>query len=462
MNISNLILQLFGGTLTGYITNSLAIKMLFKSYGPFGGVIVKTREEFIENISQLVERDIINENTLADSLVQSEVKESISKMAEHFFTESLQTRTQETFIGQIPEIKQSTVNFIYYLEDSIDDYFIKGAQIFLPKIRLKQIISNNQYDYISQQFTKQFLDILNKSKDLRLNFNSLLSDLSRKDINSLFTPELINLLTGNIKDVLREIEKNPEYIYKNLNIIKGDLKTYLNTDELNKELIKQAQCKTLKDYHIDEKYLSNITNNIVKTINSQSGQRVVLSLYENITEPLTKEKHTISDLIDLELKNDLNRMIDKKITGTIDTLKPWLLNNHSRIDDIFNRIINNVLEEESKKSPWKSAIKKSAYDYYRKNSSTSPTEILTASVDKLIIDDSLNSKLEDYLYQQLDNTDLNDILSYLQNTIEQQNKQNPAQESNKNKDTSALDDDQSSKIARGISVYLSTYLSNLK
>ncbi len=462
MNISNLILQLFGGALTGYITNTLAIKMLFKSYGPFGGVIVKTREEFVENISQLVERDIINENTLADSLVQSEVKKSISKMVEHFFTESLQTRTQETFIEQIPEIKQSTDNLIYYLENSIEDYYIKGSQIFLPKIRLKQIVSNQQYDYISQQFTSQFLNILNKSKDLRLSFNSLLSDLSHKDINSLFTPELINLLTENIKDVLREIEKKPEYIYKNLNVLKGDLNTYLNTDELNKELIKQVQCKTLKDYHLDEKYLSNIKNNIVKTINSQSGPKVVLSIYENITESLTKEKHSISDFINLELKNDLNRMIDKKITGTIDTLKPWLLNNHSRIDDIFNRIINNVLEEESKKSPWKSAIKKSAYDYYRKNSSTSPTEILTDSLDKLIIDDSLNSKLEDYLYQQLDNTNLNDILSYLQDTIEQHNKQNSAHESIKNEDPTALDHDQSSKIARGISLYLSTYLSDLK
>jgi len=206
MNISNLILQLFGGALTGYITNSLAIKMLFKNYGPFGGVIVKTREEFVENISQLVERDIINENTLAESLNHSEIKTLINNMVEHFFNEALQNRTKNTIIKEIPEINNTSTNFINYFEDNFEDYILKGSAILLPQISLDQIITDKQYDYISQQFTKQFLDILNSSNELRDNFESLLSDLCNKEIGSFLSPELIETLSKNTKNVLQKLK----------------------------------------------------------------------------------------------------------------------------------------------------------------------------------------------------------------------------------------------------------------
>ena len=52
------------GGFTGYITNNVAIKMLFKKYFGFGGVIEKEYEEFMENISKLIEKDLINDETL--------------------------------------------------------------------------------------------------------------------------------------------------------------------------------------------------------------------------------------------------------------------------------------------------------------------------------------------------------------------------------------------------------------
>ncbi len=458
MNISNLILQLFGGALTGYITNNLAIKMLFKSYGPFGGVIVKTREEFVENISQLVERDIINENTLADSLSHPDIKTLINNMVEHFFNESLQNNTENTIITEIPEINNTSTNFINHFENNIEDYMLKGSGILLPQIKLNQIITNKQYDYISQQFTKQFLNILNSSKELRDNFESLLSDLSNKEIDSFLSPELIEILSKNIKNVLQEIEDNPEYIYKSLNNLNRNLGADLNINTVNKELINIVQNKTLKEYHIDEDYLNNVINNIVKNIKSPNGQEVIFSIYENIRGSLIEDIDSIGDFIDTNQKNELNATLDKKITGTMDNLKSWLLNKQSRIDDNLNGIIDNILEEESKKSPWKSAIKKSAYDYYRKNSSTSPTEILTDSLENIKNNKSLNGRIEDYLYQQLENVDLENVLSQLTIT-DRQNKQNSASDSIKNESSSTHN--HQNNVSNDTIEYLNIYLSNI-
>ena len=50
--LQNLVINGLAGGLTGYITNNIAIKMLFKSYFGLGGVIEKEYGEFIENSSK--------------------------------------------------------------------------------------------------------------------------------------------------------------------------------------------------------------------------------------------------------------------------------------------------------------------------------------------------------------------------------------------------------------------------
>ena len=60
-----LILQSISGGVAGYITNKYAVNMLFKEYTPLklGGVVKKNKEKFIDEISTLVEKDIINGKT---------------------------------------------------------------------------------------------------------------------------------------------------------------------------------------------------------------------------------------------------------------------------------------------------------------------------------------------------------------------------------------------------------------
>ena len=79
MNLSKEILFLLqggAGAVSGYITNKYAVNMLFKEYTPFkpilpfkfGGVIKNRKEQFIEEISELVERDIINSDTILSNI----------------------------------------------------------------------------------------------------------------------------------------------------------------------------------------------------------------------------------------------------------------------------------------------------------------------------------------------------------------------------------------------------------
>ena len=61
-----LLFQAFSSGVAGYITNKYAVNMIFKEYTPLkiGGAVKKNKEKFIEEISDLVERDIINSEIL--------------------------------------------------------------------------------------------------------------------------------------------------------------------------------------------------------------------------------------------------------------------------------------------------------------------------------------------------------------------------------------------------------------
>ena len=88
--ISQLIINTLTGAGTGYITNNIAIKMLFKKYfGRFGGMIEDTHEEFVENISALIEKDLINHSTLADEFQSDKFRTYIKALVEDMFLHSL-------------------------------------------------------------------------------------------------------------------------------------------------------------------------------------------------------------------------------------------------------------------------------------------------------------------------------------------------------------------------------------
>ena len=86
-----LLLQMFSSGVAGYITNKYAVNMIFKEYTPLkiGGAVKKNKEKFIEEVSDLVERDIINSETIRNQVLGNDFKDVIRNMTNEFFKESL-------------------------------------------------------------------------------------------------------------------------------------------------------------------------------------------------------------------------------------------------------------------------------------------------------------------------------------------------------------------------------------
>lgn len=91
------------GALIGWITNILAIKLLFKPIVPFNilgikiqGLIPKRREEIAKNIGDIVENELLSMNDIIDNVLTEKNIEEVKYI--------LKTRTKEAISKKVPSI----------------------------------------------------------------------------------------------------------------------------------------------------------------------------------------------------------------------------------------------------------------------------------------------------------------------------------------------------------------------
>ncbi|MFW6287493.1 MAG: DUF445 domain-containing protein, partial [bacterium] len=382
---------------------------------------------FIENISKLVERDIINENTLGNSLKDEEVKNTISMMIDHFFNHSLENRIDKLLIADIPGIYETVDNCINFMNMNSGQYFSETVNIIFPEIELEETISEHHFDHFGKKLIEQLIIILNSSEEIKSDTNELISKISKQEISTLVNPDLLNILSKNIKAKLQEILNDSDFIYHQLDDFISSLEKYIDKEELKDELVEHIRDKKLKDFSIDEDYLTSLLNNIQTVLRSAESQKTIELIYQNILESV--DKLSLSSLLGLEGNEDykgkqnpegiyylntednvLTSIFKNKSEEILSIMKPWIQSKQIRIDSIFDDLIRNVLEEESKRSPWKSAIKRSAYDYYKNNTSKTPTQILESTVENILQEPAYHINLINILKDRINNIQFDKLL----------------------------------------------------
>ena len=105
---TNLLLQGFAGGITGYVTNNYALNMLFREYTPLklGGVIKKTKSEFIDAISELVERDLLSPSHLKNEFLKEEALEEWNILFASLWDEFFQAEFQQVPLNEIRVFKK--------------------------------------------------------------------------------------------------------------------------------------------------------------------------------------------------------------------------------------------------------------------------------------------------------------------------------------------------------------------
>ena len=137
-----ILMQGFSGAVAGYITNKYAVNMIFKEYTPLkiGGAVKKNKVKFIEEVSELVERDIVNSETLIGSIESKDFSNVIDAACIDFVTNSLNDVFDGVKLKDIPKISSSSQQCVTFIEQNLQEELPKLIDNMSNKIDINKLI----------------------------------------------------------------------------------------------------------------------------------------------------------------------------------------------------------------------------------------------------------------------------------------------------------------------------------
>ena len=365
MNLSNLILLLLqggAGAVSGYVTNKYAVNMLFKEYTPFkifdkvllpakfGGVIKNRKEQFIEEISELVERDIINSDTILANFNNENFEKVLNEIVKEFFNEELKKLINNMEFRDIHNYESIIDNILCCFTETL-----KVNSNLVDKV-INEIDFNDDITFkvttnICEKFIREIEEEVAKTNFTSDCIKELYGKISEENISEILCYENLDLveknITVNIEKSINNLFSNDEII---LNIL-NNLHDKIDTKSIMIELQKNLYNKTLSDY-ITEEELDNICDKLFDVfmtyLNSDNGKsnfKEVSSFALNIIKDMD---YTIYDILPEDSSKKLTEFINYNIDeNSIDEICDTILNylRNTKISEIVESLQKtNIIE----------------------------------------------------------------------------------------------------------------------
>ena len=269
MNLEFLIGPLVGG-LIGYITNGIAIKMLFRPLRPlylFGkrvpftqGIIPKERDRIALSVGEVVARELINQETLKENLFSQEMYTKIERSIEAWFISQKQSKKT---VRQIL-CEMSTPKVIEDLSDTLKEKVTDLSYKKVVDLDIASSLSESACKEIKGQlgmFAMFMNDSMIETAKLKIEelINKMIEEKAEDMIYDVIDKEGDKLLDTSIETVAEHIE---EYLPKIKYILMkqytavvetqlGDMLEGLNIEKIVEDKIKAFDMLELEKLILD-------------------------------------------------------------------------------------------------------------------------------------------------------------------------------------------------------------------
>lgn len=323
------------GAVTGYLTNNLALKMIFKEYGPFGGVVIKTKDEFIANISALVERDLINPENLESELSQPKFKANFSQTVADLINIYLENRSGAEKLSGLPAWKENYQILSSISAAGISNLTAQTSRV-LEEENLEKLLPKSDLKNILQQLYSRFLE--------KAEAENLLTDISSELYEQFADQSLGELLDSEIKsktnDFLKEtfllFSKNYQDLNQSeKNEFQSKLSELFNFDSLSKNLIEEIKKIKLADLFKEEQLLKQIKED-------SKLKNVISELKSNFRIAFSNSNLKVADL----LTKKREKKLKEEINGFLELSQKDVLAFIDGEEDELNKIILEAVEAE--------------------------------------------------------------------------------------------------------------------
>ena len=398
----NYIIPVIVGGVIGYITNWIAIKMLFRPHYekrifnipiPFTpGLIPKERNRIAKSIGEAVGEYLLSPEVVVDALFKNEG--SIEKVIIHYINRlKHEERTLEDLIsslnygefeGRKEDIKKKLASLIAlnFRKDKFKDRLIKLIDEYIF------IVSRDNIYGIIEGKIESFLNYLANSDEVKEELSGLLigklNKLSQDDrsISEIIPEDIVN----SFKDFILQNEENIVKLLKNIldnPRVKGQFKNWIsdilshNMNKLiaifiNPETISDKILSLLEEYLNKAERSKEILSFILLMVDKIFEKEISYLLGDFVKDLKEEDMSVVSEIIIKNVLKEDNqyKIIDKlknKLEGEEENIKSYLL-------DLIKRELESFLNS------------KSFYDHILSTVDKAIESILNRSISSLIVD----------------------------------------------------------------------------
>jgi uncharacterized membrane protein YheB (UPF0754 family) len=341
IDLFSIVLPAMFGGFVGWITNSLAVNMLFKEYLGYGGVIKKQYKEFINNIATLIENNLVNHQTLDKELSTEKFYIVVYKWIKTLLMETLPSDYGEKRISGIDDIDKSLKSIEKTLLN-LESQFIDPIFKICASRPLKDIISKEHYHYIIKKSVNL---VFVKDNSISIDFTKAIAlFLSGKKISSFLSEQALSQFIGNCRKLIREIDFE---IFKNeTEITINKLLKVINIDLVIIKLQEKLSEKRITDFINDSGEMSQkLLSRIIDFIETENGKKALESFIRELVKRAQNLKIKLKDVINPSLYNKFEKFLFKELPYVIDEIVKFMNKNEKEIEKLFNDAIDNQLDK---------------------------------------------------------------------------------------------------------------------
>ncbi|MDR1446378.1 MAG: DUF445 family protein [Treponema sp.] len=342
--IAEILISVVSGALVGWITNAIAVNMLFRKYWKWGGVIEEHYEEFIENMSALVEDDLVNAKTLSREFNTENFKKELDLWVEEVLERQLPAHSGTVRLDEIPGIERSIENLIHLLREEEPAFFAGILKLFSRK-KLGDLVSQEQYRYLSEKNAAPVMDaLLSREEDIK---NSLLDFLSRHKTSEFVSPAGLSSITVLLKSVIRDAD------FSVFEAAAGELCMELsNAPDIESLVLKFEEYAASTKWNTlipePQNFAEKFTADFAGFANSKKGRE----LFAGLASALTGDGRWIAaDLAGItvhEFRGKFTGFIQDKTFRAAEKLSALIVESKLEIEERINAAIDRQLESSAK------------------------------------------------------------------------------------------------------------------
>ncbi len=345
-----LLLQAFSSGVAGFITNKYAVNMIFKEYTPLkiGGAVKKNKEKFIEEVSDLVERDIINSSTLKNKVLSEDFRVAINNSSEDFFKKSLYDIFENKNIEEIPGYEQTILNTQTFIDNNMEGLLQKFLSNIDEHISIQDLLSKKQIAHIVDFIYDEVSQNIESSEHLKELVNNLYEEQKQISLDKLISEESHNKITRIIScEIMNSIDELLQN-KKDIKLIVDKSLSLINIKELIKDFQKNKMSKSIDDILSEEEIekLSSITyKKIDELVKSEQGQKKLQEIIEEIFTCAKEMDLTIFEILPIHFGRTSSEYIVDLIKKAIPYIVLWMRGNKQQIENIIDESIIESIED---------------------------------------------------------------------------------------------------------------------